>query len=152
MASNPPNSNSDGSRGFPVALPPRASPEARKMAIVEVIRSTGLPPRQAAMSVGVSSSAYYRLAEDPEFVAEMDSATSVFARRMAAVIARAAASLGSWKAAAFWLERRMGEYGVRSTMDVIVAGQTGLESLSDEELHERLDALRSRTDRHGETS
>lgn len=67
----------------------------------------------------MSSSAYYRLCEDPIFVAEIDAATALFARRMAAVIARAAARMGSWRAAAFWLERRLPEsYGPKVELHV----------------------------------
>jgi hypothetical protein len=110
---------------------------------VDVIRATGLPPRQAAMSVGISSSAYYRLAEDPAFRDAVEQATAVFARRMGAVIAKAAASLGSWKAAAFWLERRLGEYAATAKLDMTVSGDmTGFETLTDEEIAERLDAVR----------
>lgn len=119
MSVNPPRSRGRRSRPSPdkgalVQLPPGASVDVRRDAIVSVIRATGVPPRHAAMSVGVSSSAYYRLAEDPAFVDAMDEATSVFARRMGAVIAKAAGSLGSWRAAAFWLERRLSsDFGPR---------------------------------------
>jgi hypothetical protein len=101
-------------------LPAGASAAARKTAIVEVIRRTGLHPLHAARSVGVSSSAYYRMVEgDPAFRDDIDSATSLFARRMAGVVATAAASLHSWKAAAWWLERRLPDlYGARLDLRV----------------------------------
>lgn len=59
------------------------------------------------MSLGISSSAWYRLAEHPEVVEAVDNGTAVFARRMATVVAPAAVTLGSWRAAAFWMERRL---------------------------------------------
>ncbi len=128
---DPQESSGGRSRSFPVKLDPRASADSRKKVIVEVIRRTGLPGRQAAMSVSVSSSAYYRLVEgDPDFRDAIDGATSVFARRMAASIAVAAAR-GSWRAAAFWLERRLGDaYGQR--LDVKV--EATLEDRFDAEL------------------
>jgi hypothetical protein len=61
------------------------------------------------------------------------------------VIARAAAALGSWKAAAFWLERRVGEYAATSRLDLTVDdNRTGLEALPDDEVDELLDQLRAR--------
>jgi hypothetical protein len=122
---DPPNANGTRSRSSstPVTtmtLPPGASAAARKEAICEVIRRTGLHPLHAARSVGVSSSAYYRLVEgDQDFRDEIDAATSTFARHMAAVVARAAVTLGSWRAAAFWLERRLPDlYGPRLDLSI----------------------------------
>jgi hypothetical protein len=117
------STNGARSRSSPapvLTLPPGATADARKEAIVEVIRRTGLHPMHAARSVGVSSSAYYRLVEgDPDFRDEIDAATSLFARRMAAVVATAAASLHSWKAAAWWLSRRLPEiYGDRLDLSI----------------------------------
>jgi hypothetical protein len=146
VAANPPKSRRSGARGFPMVLPPGTSPDARKEAIVAVIRATGLPPRQAALSVGISSSAYYRLADgDPDFLAEMEAATAVFARRMAAVVAKAAAALGSWKAAAFWLERRLGDaYGAKLDLHVDEVPDR-LAEMSDDELSAALKASAAAT-------
>jgi hypothetical protein len=102
-----------------VTIPKGAKPDDKRRLIIAAIKATGIPPRQAALSVGVSSSAYYRLVEDPAFMAEIDAATALFGRRMGAVIARAAAGMGSWRAAAFWLERRwVDSYGPRLDLHV----------------------------------
>lgn len=104
---------------LPVVLPSRAKPDEKRRAIIAAIKATGIPPRQAALSVGVSSASYYRLREDPTFVAEIESATALFGRRMGMVIARAAAAMGSWRAAAFWMERRWPEsYGPKLDLHV----------------------------------
>jgi hypothetical protein len=93
----------------------------------------------------VSSSAYYRLVEgDQLFRDEIENATSLFARRMAAVVARAAATLGSWRAAAFWLERRLPDlYGVKLDLRVTDAPPEGEleEKLTPEQRDERMQAL-----------
>ncbi len=125
-----------------MVLPPGTSTDTRRELIVQAIRATGLPPRAAAMSVGVSSSAFYRLVQDPLFVDRLDEATSVFARRMAAVIARAAGGLGSWRAAAFWLERRMGDsYGPRVEVSV-EAHADDMDVVTIEEIDSKLRDLR----------
>jgi hypothetical protein len=148
MSTNPPNPNERRSRASPPSalakLPPGASADTRRTAIADVVKTTGVPPRQAAMSLGISSSAYYRLAEDPAFIDAMDEATATFARRMSAVIARAAGSLGSWKAAAFWLERRLPDlYG--SKIDLRLEARPIEEELeekmSDEQRRERMREL-----------
>jgi hypothetical protein len=112
-------------------LPAGATPDARKAAIVAVIERTGLHPLHSARSVGVSAASYYRYVDgDPEFRDQIDAATSLFARRMAAVVATAAASLHSWKAAAWWLERRLPDlYGPR--LDLRVAEQAPEQELED---------------------
>jgi hypothetical protein len=128
-----------------MTIPRGAKPEARKTAIVEVIKRTGLHPLHAARSVGVSSATYYRYVDsDPDFRDEIDAATSTFARRMAAVVATAAVSLHSWKAAAWWLERRLPDlFGAR--LDLRIADRPTEEELeeklSDEQRGERMQAL-----------
>lgn len=142
---NPPKSSGAGAPISPAKLPPRATRDTRLAAIVAVIEASGLPPRQAALSTGMSSSAWYRMAEDPAVVEAIDEATAIFARQMAAVIARAAAGLGSWKAAQFWLERRLGEYGPRALLtvhDERVSMEDELaETLTPEDLEAKLDSL-----------
>ncbi len=135
MSDDPQGSSAGRAPSFPVKLG-RAKPEARKVVTLEVIRRTGLPPRQAALSVGISSSAFYRLLDgDRDFMDAIEGATAVFARRMAASIA-AAAARGSWRAAAFWLERRLGDaYGQRLDVKVEATLEDRIDAaLSDDEL------------------
>jgi hypothetical protein len=142
MSANPPKSSGRGARSLPSKLPRRTSADVKKRAVIEVIELTGLHPRQAAMSVGISSTSYYRLVEaDPEFREALDSATAVYARRMAASVARAASALGSWKAAAWWLERRMGDvYGPKDKLAIEFDTPTLEDRIAADNTAEELDA------------
>jgi hypothetical protein len=117
------SSRSGASSSVQSGLATRASPDARKAAVVTAIRSTGLIPRQAAMSCGVASSTYYFwLDEDPAFAHDVETAEAVFERRMAAVAVRSA-SQGSWQSALHVLERRFPErWGPHSRVDLRVEG------------------------------
>ena len=141
---NPPKSSGAGARSVPLKLPARTPRDARLAAIVAVIEATGLPPRQAALSTGMSSSAWYRMAEDPAVLEAVEIATAAFARRMSAAVARAAIRLGSWKAAQFWLERRLGEYGPKALL-TLNDERLSMEDELDETLTpEQLDAALAR--------
>jgi hypothetical protein len=106
-------------------LATRASPDARKTAVLIAIRSTGLIPRQAALSCGVASSTFYFwLDEDPGFAFDVTTAEAVFERRLASVAVRSA-SQGSWASALHVLERRFPErWGQHSRVDLRVDGQS----------------------------
>jgi hypothetical protein len=127
--------------GFP-QLPARAAPATKLRAIVAVIQATGLHPRQAALSVGVSASAFYRLVDDHPHAREaIEGATAVHARHMAAVVATAAVKLGSWRAAAWWLERRLSDvYGEKAQLAIEFDTPTLEDRLAAEKTPEELDA------------
>jgi hypothetical protein len=112
---------SEPSSSFQSGLTSRASPDARKAAVLAAIRTTGLIPYRAALSVGVAASTYYWwLDNDSDFVEKVAGAEAVFERRMAAIAVRSA-SQGSWQSALHVLERRFPErWGPHSRVDLRV--------------------------------
>jgi hypothetical protein len=140
-----PRSPSGAPSGAVRVVPPEASPEKRKAAVVETVRRVGLSPRSAALSVGVAASTFYDWMDlDESFREQIAVAERQFERAMLLVIVSSAVKTRSWRAAMAVLERRFPDLWT-PRLNVSVEPQS-LEdeldaNLSDEQLEGRLREL-----------
>jgi len=144
MSANPRRPRTGSSE---LILPAGSDRGTRKQVVVDTVRASGLTPRQAALSVGVSASTFYEWADaDPVFRGQIAEAEAIFERRMAAVIVTNAVSLRSFRAALAFLERRFPDrWGDRTRLDLTLERPSREDeidaALTDEELQRRLREL-----------
>jgi hypothetical protein len=112
-------------------LPPEATPEARKKAVLRLIETRGLRPRQAALAAGVGSSTYYDwLDGDREFVSAIEMSEAKFESAMVGSIVHDGLTLRSWRAKLELLERRFPDrYGQR--VDLTIDDRSSVDELDE---------------------
>ena len=89
----------------------------------------GCTRRAAAGAAGVSAQTFYRWLDDVTFRDEVEKAEAQAEAAYTSVVQRA--TVDSWQAAAWWLERRKHEdYGKRDRVDVSMDVRRAVESLT----------------------
>jgi hypothetical protein len=79
-------------------LPATTDRDGRRAAVIAMIESRGLRPRQAALAVGIPSSTWYDMIEaDPELQSDCERAAARFEAAMVGSILKDAFSLKSWR-------------------------------------------------------
>src|SRR4051794_16033336 len=95
MARNPPVRRRPRCR----QLPRDVSRAGRRAAILALIETRGLRPRQAALAAGVASSSWYEMVEDdPTLQADCEMALARFESAIVASIIKDGIELRSWRA------------------------------------------------------
>ena len=146
-------SGSEGASDLVRIVPPDASAETRKGAVIEAVRRVGLSPRSAALSCNVAASTFYGWMDgDEEFRDAIAVAERQFERSMLLVVVSAAVRRRSWRAAIAVLERRFSDLWTPK-LDVAVEAKSLeddlAENLSPEELQQQYDLLVDESLRRG---
>ena len=120
--------------------------DGRRAAVIAMIESRGLRPRQAALAVGVPSSSWYDMVEaDPELQSDCERAAARFEAALVGSILKDAFSLKSWRPKLALLQAVAPWWVVPTKVDATVQTVDEEERLANaltpEELEAKLDKL-----------